>query len=95
MMSKNILFLIAIVISVSNYLFVANYFQKYSSINRQQLIDKRSKCIQNFDTIVSNEMCNNYSHEYVVFVLEKAIYLNKYIISNIIYLCITIIYILI
>lgn len=95
MMSKNILCLIAIVISVSNYLFVANYFQKYSSINRQQLIDKRSNCIQNFDTIVSNEMCNNYSHEYVVFVLEKAIYLNKYIISNIIYLCITIIYILI
>lgn len=94
-MSKNILFLIAIVISVSNYLFVANYFQKYSSINRQQLIDQRSNCIQNFDTTVSNEMCNNYLHEYVVFVLEKAIYLNKYIISNIIYLCITIIYILI
>lgn len=89
MMSKYWLFAIVILISISNYIFVVNYFQKYTLTN--QLLDKRLKCMQYGDTKMSNE-CITYSHEYIVFILERAIYMNKYIISNIIYMCIILVY---
>lgn len=92
MTSKYFVFAVVIIVSISNYIFVVNYFEKYSFAN--QLFDKRLKCIQDYNTIMSKE-CIDYSHEYIVFILEKAIYINKYIISNIIYMCIILAYILI
>lgn len=95
MTSKYVLHTLIILLCFTNYYIVNEYYQKYTFTN-QQLSEEKFKCIRYYDSHIydkqSDITCHRYSHDYVVFILDRAQYINNYIINNVIYICMMMIY---
>lgn len=91
MTSKIVLYVLIVLSITINYLIVCEYFEKYaisfSNIEKTYNLE-RSKCIEYFDSKNRNNKtdieCLPYSHDYVVFILQRAYDIKNYFIINMI-----------
>lgn len=93
---KYLLITIIFILLIKNYNFVNIYVNRYL-IKDIQPFDEKSKCFEYYnqkdvyDKNLETEMdikCVRYSHQYVLFVLDRAQFVNNYVKFNAIFICI-------
>lgn len=82
-----------LILFIKNYYYVKEYTDRYLLKDTGfKSIDEKSKCFQYYNQPIYNkkndENCLRYSHQYVVFVLDRAEYIQNYFKFNAVLICI-------
>ena len=90
---KYLLFLMIFILCVKNYYFVNEYINLYLLTNKNKnQIDEKSTCFHYYNQHVYDKnldvKCIGHSHQYVLFVLDRAQYIHNYVTFNAILICI-------
>lgn len=88
---KYFLFLMIFILCMKNYYFVNEYVNRYLLKNIQPF-DEKSTCFHYYNQHVYDKnldvKCIGHSHQYILFVLDRAQYINNYVKFNAIVICI-------